>query len=483
MRLSRIIVRNSAWGLGSQFAIKLLSFAFSVLIIRRLAQESYGQYAAVLAYGMIFAFVCDLGLSPYAVREVARYREANAPPDVINRLFASVLVLRLVLSVAASVLLIGTVWLTGQPLQMVIAASLCAIGYFTYSIHGAGEAVLAGYERLDLAAGTKVLSQLVFVLGGATTLLLWDNYFGLVIANQIGVAIMALVAWRAVRRLGVAWGGVLVSSWPALLRGSLPFGVIGFTLGLSYKFDTLLLNQTRSDAETGYYNAAYNLVFSAVMFSNVINTSLFPSLTRQAVADPQSLGAIYGRSLRYLLIAAFPIAVGGSLLASGLVSFLYGDAYAPAADALRIVIWVTPLMFASEFLGYVVLIRGEEHYAARSVLISTAINVGLNLLVVPVYGFYGAAIMTLLTEATLVALYVWRLRALLRLMDWSKTVLLPLLAALLMGLVVAAVAPWIHVLAAIAIGGAVYALLLVALRVVGGDELRFVRSLRPGAEV
>lgn len=483
MRLSHTIVRNSAFGFAAQLAIKLLSFAFSVLIIRRLAEGEYGQYAAVLAYGMIFAFVCDLGLSPYTVREVARYREAKAAPEAINRLFASVLVLRLVLSIGASALLVGTVWFSGQPAAMVVAVSLCAIGYFTYSIHGTSEAFLAGFERLDLAAGTKVLSQLVFVVGGGAALLLWNNYFGLVVANQVGIAIMALVAWRAVRRLGVGWDAVRVTNWPALLRASLPFGVIGFTLGLSYKFDTLLLNQTRTDQEVGYYNAAYNLVFSAVMFSNVINTSLFPSLTRQAVGNPQSLSAIYSRSLRYLLIAALPVAVGGCLLATGLVEFLYGARYAPAADALRIVIWVTPLMFASEFLGYVVLIRGEERYAARSVLVSTAVNVGLNLLVVPVYGFRGAAVMTVLTEATLVALYVWRLRGVLATMDWTKTLLLPLLAALLMGLFVLAVAPWVHVLVAVALGGAVYALLLVALRVIGGDELRFVRSLRSGAEV
>ena len=286
MRLSQTVFRNSAWGFAAQFAIKLLSFAFSVLIIRRLGDGVYGQYAAVLAYGMIFAFVCDLGLSPYAVREVARYREANAPPETINRLFSSMLVLRLLLSVAASVLLIGTVWLSGQPREMLLAVSLCAIGYFTYSIHGTSEAFLSGYERLDLAAGTKVLSQLVFVLGGGATLLLWNNYLGLVVASQLGIALMALVAWRAVRRLGVGWGTVAIRNWPALLRISLPFGIIGFTLGLSYKFDTLLLSQTRTDQEVGYYNAAYNLVFSAVIFSNVINTSLYPSLARHAVGKP-----------------------------------------------------------------------------------------------------------------------------------------------------------------------------------------------------
>ena len=72
--LSRTVVRNSAFGMGSQFAIKLLSFAFSVLVVRHLGAAEYGQYAGVLAFGAIFVFFADLGLSPYVVRDVARRR-------------------------------------------------------------------------------------------------------------------------------------------------------------------------------------------------------------------------------------------------------------------------------------------------------------------------------------------------------------------------------------------------------------------------
>jgi hypothetical protein len=144
--------------------------------------------------------------------------------------------------------------------------------------------MLVGFERLDVSARAKVLNQLVFVLAGAAALWLGLNYFGLVIANLLGVALMTYVCWRGVRALGVRPLRAAAASWPALLRASLPFGVIGLALGLSYKFDTVLLNIFRSDAETGYYNAAYNLVFSSVLFSNAFNTALYPSLARQATS-------------------------------------------------------------------------------------------------------------------------------------------------------------------------------------------------------
>jgi O-antigen/teichoic acid export membrane protein len=348
-----------------------------------------------------------------------------------------------------------------------------------YSAHGASDAMLAGFERLDLSASAKVSYQLVFVLAGAAALFLGTGYYGLIGANLLGIGLMTYLCWRGTRTLGLRPVGATPRAWPQLLRASIPFGVIGFTLGLSYKFDSVLLNIFRSDAETGYYNAAYNLVFSMAMLSNVINTSLYPSLARQAASDPQSLPGIYERTLRYLMVLALPIAVGTWALADQIVVSLFKAAYLPAIPALQIVIWVVPLMYLSEFLGYVVVIAGKESRVARAVIVSTSCNVLLNLLAVPRFGFLGAAVMTVLTEVVLVGQYLWLLRALMRQVSWSQIVLRPLLAALFMG----GLARTLHhlpLLISIALSAMVYGALLLVLGVIGGDELRFARTLWGG---
>lgn len=481
-QLSTTVLRNSAFGLAAQMIIKILSFGFSVLIVRRLGAEAFGQYSAVAAFGTLFLFIADLGLSPYAIREVARWRDL---PDGIERakaLYGNVLILRLLLSLLAGVLVIITAWLSGRPLVMVGAIALNSITVLLYAVQGTSEAVLSGFERLDLASGAKVVNQLTFVFLGAVALLLGFGYYGLIISTLLGVALMTYVCWRGVQRLGIHAGRAIAQTWPALLRASLPFGVIGFALGLSYKFDSVLLNIFRTDAETGYYNAAYNLVFSAAVLSNVFNTSLYPSLSRQAVNDPTKLPRIYERSLGYLLLLALPIAVGVWVLAEQLVLVLFKAAYQPAAPALQIVIWVLPWMFASEFLGYIVLISGKEQYVARSVLVSTGFNVLVNLFMVPRFGFIGAAFMTVLTEVVLVGQYVWILRSLVREFNWGKILVRPLIAVFLMGAALLVLRPLPLVLNA-ALGALVYGGLLLALGVLGKDEMSFIRSLRRRVEV
>ncbi len=476
-RLSRAVARNSTIGLSAQVAIKILSFGFSVLVIRRLGAEAYGQYAAVLAFGAVFVILADLGLGPFAIREVASWRELPDGEERTSRLYGNILALRFVLSLVTAGVIVGSAWLTGRSPMVVGAIALGTLGLVMYSIQGAAASMLAGFERLDLTSGSQVVYQLAFVTIGGAALYLGTGYYGLIVANLIGIALITAICWSAVRRLGIQPGWPSARTWAALLQRSMPFAIIGFTLGLSYKFDSLLLNIYRGDAETGYYNAAYNLVFSVVVLSNVLNTSLFPSLIRQAAADPEVLPRIYERALGYLMVLSLPMTIGIWMLADKLVPLLFSASYDRSIPALEIVIWVTPLMFASEFLGYIVVVQGNAGRVARAIMVSTLLNVAINLFLVPRFGLYGAAAMTVATEVVLVAQYVWVLRALLRNLNWDRILARPLGAATAMGLALA-IGRALPLPILVATGALVYVSVLLALRVVGKDEIDFIRRMR-----
>ena len=478
-KFAATVVRNSSFGLIAQLLIKVLSFIFSVMVVRRLGAQSFGQYSAVIAFGVTFAFLSDLGLGTYSVREIARLRDQ--PPDGPARaeqLYANVLWLRLVLAAITIVLIGGFALATGRPLFLVGAIVLNAAGLLLYAVQGASEAVLYGFERLDVTSKARVFNQLTFVVLGAGALFLGWGYYGLVAAGLAGVGVMTVACWRGVRSLGLKVLPPIPGSWWNLIRASFPFGIISFALGLSYKFDTILLTIYRGDTETGYYNAAYNLVFSTVLISNVINTALYPSLTRQAAKSPENLPRIFERVLRYLMLVSLPAAVGIWALAGQIVPLLFTSAYQPAIQALRIVIWVVPLMFASEFLGYMVLIANKETLVARSVLISTGFNVLVNFFLVPRFGFVAAAYMTVLTEAVLVGQYLWALRQQIAKVNLLKSVVLPTAAAALMGLLVYLYQDQILLIVSVLLGGLIYGLLLLLFGVVGKDDFRFIRANR-----
>ena len=477
IHMGRVVARNAAAGMASQIAIKLLSFTFTVLVIRRLGVETYGQYAAVSAFGALFVSFADLGLSTYSVREVARLRDREDGPARVHALLADVLMLRLLLATAAAGMIMLTGWVTGRPPTMMLGLALGAVGLLIYGAQGAFEAVLAGSERLDWLAGARVLQQLTFVLLGSLVLLLGLGYHSLLLANIAGIGVLTAVTVRGARRLGLRVGKPTVAHWLPLLRVALPFGLISLTLGLSYKFDTVLLNLFYGDAATGIYSAAYTLIFSITAISNVINTALYPSLSRQSVLNPGALPAVYGRSLRLLMIIALPIAVGGWAITPQLVGTLFGTQYGASAQVLRVIIWVIPFMFASEFLGYVVVISGHEKRVARAIIISSSANVLGNLLLIPHFGLPAAAAMTVLTEVVLVSQYVWMLRPELRAMHALGAVLRPAAAAAAMGVFCLLLLPHLPLAATIALSVIGYGAGLALTGAVGTADWAGVRAL------
>jgi O-antigen/teichoic acid export membrane protein len=186
--------------------------------------------------------------------------------------------------------------------------------------------------------------------------------------------------------------------------------------------------------------------------------------------------------MRYLLVCSLPIAIGCFVFAPDLIPFLFGAQYSGSLLVLQIIVWVVPFMYMSEFLGYTVVIQGEERKVARSVVISTTINVLCNLLLVPVFGHIGAAIMTVATEVVLVGQYMWLLRDAMLQINWKRSFFQPFLAAAVMGVLAFAARPYLPFLINAIIAGGIYLALLVSMNVVGKDELRFMRSLRSSSE-
>jgi len=434
---------------------------------------------AVIAFGAIFAILSDLGLSPYLVREVARLRDVPDGNRQTIELYSNIIELRLVLSLVTVLLIVTVAVITNRPWLMVGAIALNSLGLFLYSFQGTSDAVLSGMERLDLSAGGKVLNQLTFILVGAGALLLKTGVYGLVIAGLAGVLVLSWYSWRCLRSKGIFPRRTYRMQWGKLLQRSLPFGLIGFALGLSYKFDPVLLDISRSSAETGYYNAAYNLIFSAVIISNILNTALYPSLSRQAIQDPQSLPRIYERILRILFMASLPISVGVWALADPIVRFLYTGAYLATIPALKVIIWVLPLMFASEFLGYVVIISNQERIAARAVLVSTGVNIAMNIILIPRFGYQAAAWMTVLTEAVLVGQYLWLSRPFIHRIDWDKALMRPCLAAGLMGAFVFLVRNQLPLPGVILVGFLFYLVLLPILGLIRKEDLQLILRHHP----
>jgi O-antigen/teichoic acid export membrane protein len=477
---TRALLANSLTMFGGQMAIKALSFIFSIAVIRHLGDEQYGQYAICVAFGGLFTVLSDLGLAQLTVKRIAQ----RPAPGVMARTVANVVALRVVLALAVVALTTVIAWLVGYSPRIRLGIFIAGLGLLSYAFFGVADAVAMGLERFRFSAVLNVCLQLTTM--GLAALLVFGGggFLGLLTATTIGVLAVGLFALRRLNRELRLRAPLAPASWPGLVRGALPFAAITLALSVSYKADAVILSFAVSTALVGAYTVAYNLVFTCSTLSHSINLALFPAMTREHARAPEAAQRLFQHGFRYLLLLSLPIAIFVSLNAHAIVLLLYGERFIEAALPMAFLAWVVPLMFLSEFLGYVAIVVDRETLAARANWLSSVVNVAANLVFIPFFGIVAAAAVTVGTELVLVCQYLIALRHRRLFASTRRSLLGTLLAAAALALVLLLLRP-LHwpVLVLGPIAGLVYMLAVFATGALGRAEINLVAAIvTPGIQ-
>ena len=90
--------------------------------------------------------------------------------------------------------------------------------------------------------------------------------------------------------------------------------------------------------------------------------------------------------------------VAMTVLARLVIWILYGASYAPAAGALRIVVWYTTFSYIGSVRNIWILANNKQKYLWQINLSGALANVLLNWLLIPLMGIHGAALASLITQ-------------------------------------------------------------------------------------
>lgn len=461
-------VRNSAFVLGAQVAIKIMAFLFNVYIVRRLGAVHFGQYSAVIAYLTIFGIFTDLGMATYSVREMAEDHRRT------SWLLPNIVVIRMLLSlVIICIAPLSAYWL-GKGHDMVLGVLIASTGQLLYALQGPLDSALTARERLDYTAAFSLVNQLVFWGLGVLFLASGMGFVGLILASLVGVGSTAsLSGWVLFRKLGVERSMPSVRHWPRLLSASLPFGISGVAYVFMQRFDTVLMSVVLTDAEVGWYNAPCSLITMMLLLAQSTAIALYPSMVRGYKTDPGSLRDVMQRSIRYFLLICLPIVVGGTILADRIILFLYTEEFAPSVPVLRIAMWALPSLFLLELVGRSANALHLERPAAKINIVNAAFTVLLNLILVPTMGVIGGALALVLGRAIRL-LQFWSLIGNERLVgrQWLPLLRVVLSAGLMGGAVF--FLRRLPLIPCVGIGAALYTALVLGLRAVDVDELRYL---------
>jgi O-antigen/teichoic acid export membrane protein len=402
-------MRTGSWLLLGQASVGLAQFGFSMIRARSLSLDQYGQWAFAGALVSIFGVFADFGLTLVLVRELSAgdgrgkelLRTATAASLALSlAVTAAVAAVLAVLQPGAAVTTVSAMYCA----QLVVSAAGAAPLAYNRARHDTmWEAVGRGAQAMLLVAGGVLIMRHDASIGAFAALSL----------AAVAVATLPVVA-RAAQTTGWIAPRFNLRAMQRLLRTASPIGIAMAATSIYYYFDTLLMGVLGQRHALALYSAAYTLLFAATLSVGVLQSAFLPTLSRAA-----------GEGSRALAVATRPFfavsAVGGIVLlaigpasASLMLTHVYGASFAGASVAMRLLFVTGAVMFASSAAGTVMLAIGRQDQYLRSVLAGAAINIVLNLLLIPQFSLEGAAAATLSAEAVVAMLMALQLRRTLR---------------------------------------------------------------------
>jgi O-antigen/teichoic acid export membrane protein len=378
---------------GATASSAALLLALFVLAGRVLGRVEFGKFSFALLLGTIFETLMDFGLHQVTIREVARDR---ARASVILHHTIGIKLLWTAVGLTA-LFVTATILRPEHDVRIacyLIGGSMVARS-FMFTIRG----ILQGLERFGWDSIVVLTDRIILLVLGAGALYAGMGLRGLALAFVAGRATsLVLAAWMTHSKLGGIGIRFDRDVWWELQRAALPLGFFLVVLNLYSYLDGVMLGVIRGDSETGIYSAAYKIYEGISYAPSVIAAVMTPRLSSLFVEDRGAHRRLAMRAIGGSAALALVLAVAAYLLATPIVTVLFGDAFAPAVVPFRILCFGLTFLFAIWLLHATAISVNKERLLLKAALVGLIINLAVNAVLIPRLGANGAALATVIGE-------------------------------------------------------------------------------------
>jgi O-antigen/teichoic acid export membrane protein len=376
--------------LRTSFLLQLIGSATGIELARGLGVHHRGALAAAMLWPMLAGNLGTLGIEESTTYHVAR------EPKQAGRLAGSALSLCAMQSLlfGAVALVVIPIVLHRQPTDVIVSAWLYSLYVPLYMVSVTLNAVLNGLHRYEWF--NVVLLTIALLTLGAQTLLLALGAMSvraLVIAFLVTQSLTTLyVAWL-VRRAGVS----RLSADSATMRRLFAFGIRSHASTvpstLNYSLDQLVISAFLATTQLGLYVVAVTMSSFTILVGAAVAKAILPNVASREPGPDRDLLA--RRLISATLIMSALISVPVLVLATPLITLLFGHAFAPAAGVARILVVAAVALSTNRALEAVLRGVGRPLDAGVAEFVALgATAVGLATLL-PTLGILGAGLASL----------------------------------------------------------------------------------------
>ncbi len=380
---------------SGEVAARILGFVATIVLARTLGAEGFGVIGFALTVRLYLVVLVEGGLDSVGVRRVA------LDPTFLQHTAPALIIARVVLALALiGVTSLGGILLLPAPDGTILALISLTLIPLALNLRWA----CLGLGRARSAAGARILADGLFLL---LVLLLVRRG-----ADLTRVPLLQLAAEGAgAASLGIGLAGVIGPiRWRGwwnralpVLRSARPLALHALLGLVMFNADVLFLRGFHGTAAVGVYVAVYAPVSFFLNIGVTYYHSLLPTLARSHGEGRVDRSA-FQLGVRQVLALGIPVAVGGVLVTGSLLQTLYGPEYLRGGPALGLLLLSLPISLLRN-VGQAGLVASDRHPLVLAASVrGVAVNLVLNVLLIPRWGLLGAAGATLGTELVRTAL-------------------------------------------------------------------------------
>lgn len=393
-------VKAGVWYTAGNFVSRGIAFLSTPVFTRLLSKEDYGEFSNFTAWATLIVVITSLDM--YASINRA-YQDYEDDFDTYMSTISWV-------SITFSALCYLTVWILRDWAVNVFGMNFLYINMlFIYLLFSPASQLFLTWQRIRgkykyaifVSVGSALLS---LILSYVMVMTFQDKLWGRVLGYVLPIVMINAVIYGFLIFRGRAFA---IEKVKYAMMIAVPLIPHHLSASILAKSDQFMIKKFCGNVDLAVYSFAYDCSLAVSILGTSVNQAYIPWLYRKLRENDFSEINTQARRLLVLFLA---LILGVMLIGPEVVYIMGGGKYAASVYMLPII--MTGYCFRFLYTYYANL----ELYCKKSVVISAAtiiaagINVGLNLLWIPKYGYDAAAVSTTIGFAVLYVLHYFGVR-------------------------------------------------------------------------
>ena len=191
-------------------------------------------------------------------------------------------------------------------------------------------------------------------------------------------------------------------------KNSWPFAFAGLFYLIYFQTDILLLNWLIGAEAAAIYNVAFTVMIGIYLIPGVVYQKyLLPKQHRWAEHNLELLLEVYRYGCGLMLVLGLILMIIIGSLCFWFVPLIFGYNFNESAFLVLILSICIPFKFLATNVGSLLTVQDHMRSKVKYMGLVAGINLILNLILIPNYSYYGAALATVISEISLLIIYLF----------------------------------------------------------------------------